>query len=721
MSISYLTSQNARFILGQQGREIFLLRDFRRIWDQTIRFHNFQVVGIGNNGKTVVKSDDGIAVYSPVDGGITMIEGFDRETLESENSSLAKVVIDRKGEKLCIEKVTLRSKLSEKLFRILSSTPKVERGQALHELIMRDLNTGKQRVFYSFAVDRKIPHAFVWDISPDFFYIIWGEAQKVFKGMETKFKCADLRTEEIFEEFVLEGLTEWILEINNWGISLVDSPQKSVTRELLVNSVEGKKYKISISNEYMLSHLGKNFVAFQNRMQPRLLFKRFDDSVILEVSLEPLEQLNMDYQISFTEKDDIYLLVSRDEDVKLVHSNLERFSVDVRRWEMMVEQQKIESEIARKKEILETKERRLKEKKDKMKVQELMKTVKKRRIKREKAVADEIIAMIRDRQQQIRELQANLAADLIGKYEFAKVKHELEKEIESLRSRLSGIKAAPTSQVPPSFETREKPPIGRMRPQETVSQKPAQRPTPPSELKRKKRQRPPREKSDRMTPTEELSLQEELKKYIPTVVFNEQLEETKETRETKIPVRKKPPSRKNLPKVIEFDVPRKKIPKTRKKKQIPLKPKEPGEKREESPHSPVISVPTPPSSLDRAFPRGSEQDFEPLPAGDFERGPKSSMEAEIQKGFKLGSEEAAADDDTQAKLAQMRKKIEQEILQAVTKKKSGYDRKKEQIERYTKLINELKESYSHGSISRQNYLRLRQKYEFKLRQLEEGS
>jgi len=446
MRVSFFASKNSRFILGLEGREIFLYKDQRELWKREISYNNFEVIGVGNNGNVFVKADEGILIYPPrAHDTELMIPVFKREILHHENAGLAKMFVDSSGNRLCVEKITLKSKLSEKLFKILSSSPKVERGQAMHELILYDLVSGKQKIFYKFTVDRKIPHSFTWCISSDFRYIIWGEAQKVFKGTETKFAAADVREESVYDQFILEGLTEWVLLINTHGSYLIDSPQRREKRELLIGDINANNFRISISNEFRPIHIGKNFVAFRSRMQPRMFFKRFNDAAIQDVDLTSLEEMELDYDILFNERDDIDFIARKDGELKVIHTNMEQLSVDARRWEIMAEQQKIDEEIEKKKSILEEKQKSLKEKRRMIITNELTRTA--RKSKKSRKRKDYKTVELKERELEI--LKAQYDSKRIGKYDYLKKRIGLEKEIDELKAGPAGKTTIKTRKFTP--------------------------------------------------------------------------------------------------------------------------------------------------------------------------------------------------------------------------------------------------------------------------------
>ncbi|MCD4783706.1 MAG: hypothetical protein K8T10_07745 [Candidatus Eremiobacteraeota bacterium] len=683
MRKTFFGSENSRYLLGLEGREISLLRDYREIWQRTIDYSNFEIIGVGNNGIVFIKAEEGLLVYpTKPEEKEYLIPAFKSEALKNENSLLPKVIVDRTGERLCIEKVTYKRKLSEKLFKILSSsTARSEMGQVVHELIFYDVQSGRQVIFYKFPVDRKIPHAFSWSISPDFYFAIWGEAQKVFRGMETKFSVANVREQSIYDQFVLEGLTEWILFINNFGSSLIDSPQKKEQRELLVSNIESDKFRLTVENKFTPLHIGKHFLAFKSRMEPNYLFKRYDNSVIQEVDLSALDGLGIEYQTIFNDRDDIDFVALREGHIKVVHSNVDRFSIDAKRWQLMVEQQEIDSEIEKRKTTLEEKKKTLEEKRTQIKRQELSKTA---LAHKESRVKKKIIS-VESKMRELEELKMMLLSNRIGKYDYVKKKKKIENEIESLKSAIPGDKTRPmTPEVTADLEK----PSTTVLPEYTKAES--------TKLFQESMKNQEAERSRSKGETMELSLEEELKKYIPTVAENEEKDQNSRSappqkREfVNVRITKPPTRKKKMPERIELDISSFKV-KSKKKASDTQ-----GLKKDGFAGETKIMSPLEKTERERpVFPTLDES------AGiDEEKFPERTAEDE-------------------ARLLEIRRQIEREIQEAVMRKKQPGNHYEEQKKKYLELLKELEESFNRGGISEKNYKKLRKKYEERINKIEE--
>lgn len=741
MSITFFGSHNSRMFLGLEGRDIFLLRDYREAWKRKIKYTNFEVIGVGNNGKVFVKADEGIIVYPQEESGEEyIIPAFEKNALNSENSVISKVVVNRSGDQLCVEKQSIKSKLTEKLFSILASSAAKEKGQSIHELVLYDMKSGKQLIFYKFSVDRRTPHAFTWNISPDFRYAIMGEAQKAFKGAETKFSVADVREESIFDQFVLDGLTDWILYVNNFGTYLIDSLQVKDNREVLIGNKEANNYKITIPNIYKVEHLGKNFVTLQSRMEPTIQFKRFDNSIIQEIDLTPLQEMNMDYQLIFNERDDIDFIARKEGNVKVIHTNLQRIAIDAKRWHLMVEQFRIDEEISKRKTTLEKMQKTLQDKKTELKTKELSKTIDQSREARQKRHLE----LISIKENEITELINAFKAGHVGKYDYVKQRKKLDEELEELKEISLGAKEDKAEfRLPEIFETAG-----------------LSKATAPLKAKTQKIPKP-------ITPetagfevqdnkTRPLSLQEELQKYIPTVTSSDEVEEdlsgygivvnesdwilSKNTFDKK-QVSEKPQQSRKLPDRLELEVSnrKKKLEESLKNQKEVKYPEK--DYSSENLYPDFITGIEPPPKKDKT--RTLEISISPGTSGRkpsshhiaYEKRTshsdgystehsstaphKEKLEVNDMEIIKINPPSQAMSDSDNQRLLEIRRQIENEIQEAVSKKRQSTKHSDEQKNKYLKMLEELEESFLHGGISEENYIRLKQKYEEKIKIIDE--
>ncbi|MFP4498989.1 MAG: hypothetical protein ACLFQV_12330 [Vulcanimicrobiota bacterium] len=431
MSVDFCISYNKRYVTVVENRWMAHYFEQRKIWEQEIVFNNFRVLGAGDNGSVVLLTDEGVIVYPKnVKGEIKRLSDFGREGLSKEGLTLGETRLDSSGNLICIETIREKERIADKFLGFMKKTD--EKSNLLFELSFIDLQKSTRQVIHSYEVDRHIQNPFNWVISTKFIFMAVAQAQKVFRGPKTKFRLINLKANDSFDEFELAGNNDWLLFINANGNLLVDSPTVLEERNVIISEVTRKKHRVTARDTWSVVHIARNFVVFKDRFASTYIFKRFDNSVITEVSLVALDNLNLEYEVFFDHCDDIAMIVKKGNDIKIIHSNIDSFPVDARRWEVMIEQKKMDEEIAKKKKILETKKEKLAEKRSRIKAQDLRQSVmnlKNQRAQKKQAELDEKL-------DKLQKLKESLKTRVLSKYEYVQRKKEIIDEIATLQAEM---------------------------------------------------------------------------------------------------------------------------------------------------------------------------------------------------------------------------------------------------------------------------------------------
>lgn len=330
---TFLASANSRYYVGVRDNEIFFAREGAVVWEKQIPFDDFQVVAVGGNGQVFIHGPDGLYVYDA--NGREMhapVARWSRETLASTSSQLTALRVSANGTRLCIERSTLQTGLSQKIFEFLSSN-KVEPNTTIHEIFFHDLTDDTLKSFYRCLSPVRNQQQFLWNISRNFSWIVFAEPER--KGALIRFSVANVETKTIYHEFAIPNIRIHALLIGRDGTALVDVSQNE-GRAIIIVTLESEKRIITTpSLHYDVRHLGKDFAAIMMRTVPLLLIKNFDDQVVAQADLKPLQSLNMEYDVAFNDRDGIDLMSMTNNLFKVVHTNVDFLSTDARRWEHM--------------------------------------------------------------------------------------------------------------------------------------------------------------------------------------------------------------------------------------------------------------------------------------------------------------------------------------------------------------------------------------------------
>lgn len=743
MGITFYASQNSRFFLGLEGNRLTFYRETREVWQRTLSFKSFRVVGVGNKGRVVIRTEDGLMGISPHPRGeFEAIPVFGDGDLSHDDAFLVRVFLDQTGDLLAVEKVSRQSRLTEKIFRLLSSAPRVQKGEIVYDLYVYDLESKKKALVYRFPADRKLINAFHWAISPNFVHLVWAEARRKYHSHQTRFSIVDLSQDLIVDEFAIDGLDDRRITVHNSGIFLVDSPGEGESRELFLYLPGGGQKRITMTRHHALVHLGDGFVVMKSLDSPRYVFKNFNDQVMEEVELSAVEEMGMEYSVLFNQNSDVDFVARKDGELKIIHTGTDRFASDARRWRMMVDQKKIDEDNAQKKVETDAREKTIREKHSKAKALDLMNAVVAEREARSRSEED----LVREKEKSLAILKERMDDGLISRYDYLLARKELEDDILRLKAgsgAMGGtgiasqrkVLASELSQIDLGEEDEE---MEGQQGEETAPESPAGSPAfDPTAYFAGDGDVPGLDLSaagggfqmeEPIAPIEE-SRVEDLDLYDPR-----RWEDEDEQAEPPPPWEEPPATAEAVLAGEEDARPSPRIVE-REPVFLPDSPPAPPEERELTPQeredflagvdveedepeeAPTIEI-----SRSIYF---EDKDNEGIAGGTAGEMPRESLPGPAQEPPLPGGPPpsmpvtaVAVEDADAPRLQEMRRQIELEIQQAVERKKRNLEKAGNARARYQKLLEELEDSYQAGGISPENYLKVRQRYMERLKNVD---
>lgn len=440
----FINSSNSRFFLEIHEQEISLYKEDSVLWKRNIPFKKFRPIGLGNNGVSAFLSEEGIFVFPLSNDPPHLLTKYSPQSLEKTFSSLGFCKMDNRGDRICLEKITTQGNLSEKIFKLLSSSPP-EANHVLHEVIFYDLRTGTERVFYKQMSDSRIPDSFLWNISRDFEFMTACDTKKTPSGTSSTISIIHVPIETILFDFAVYDSEISLLIINGEGTVLTDLAQGDVKQFLIITS-HGDKYTVSPIPNYRILNLGRNYIALHSKQPPLFVAKSFENVILYDLDLQPLEQIVNNYHILFNERDDLDLVINKDGKIRILHSNLENFAIDAKRWDLMSKQQSAVKEEEKQKPLDEAKSLEYTLKKRSEKIIALQATASKQLEERRKKHSEEF----KDAVSELEKLKLKKLTGSIDEETYNSLKTRLESKLVTLQ----GKEIAPpadldASEIPP--------------------------------------------------------------------------------------------------------------------------------------------------------------------------------------------------------------------------------------------------------------------------------
>jgi hypothetical protein len=332
----FVGSNNSRFFALLEGAELTLLRTGSQTSERNLSMPNPRLIDMGNGGTLFLRSDEGIHVLDNQGREQFLLETYRTSRLSQTSSYLGRIFCNIEGTELCLERITPYTRLSAKIFSFISPAP-ADKGQTIHEIIFYQPETDKEKIF-KFLSSSRAEGAFFWSVSRDFEYLIVGEPFKTGQGHHTHVSLISVSSGTILYEFNVgtTGMKEIAMSCD--GTALIDlSTAESPLMWLM--SISGDRHIITPPPLAQLLHLGRGVVVLRTERPPAIIVKDFHDKTKYAADLTPLEALGIACEFRFTTRDDIDFITRQGGQHRIVHTHIDRFETDAKRWEMLAQYQ----------------------------------------------------------------------------------------------------------------------------------------------------------------------------------------------------------------------------------------------------------------------------------------------------------------------------------------------------------------------------------------------
>lgn len=353
MHSKIVSSSNAKFLAELSLDYLLLYREKNIIWKKPLPSKECSFIGLGNNGTLLLRSQEGIYLYSPAgEERNAPIPQYASNALKATSSFIKQEVIEERGNFLVLERITEKTSLSERIFKKLKEKKDVSKdGSNLCELLLVDLATFSEECIWYHIVHKSIPNGFLWQVSPDLsYYVVCEASQKTipYFHISRKMFLIDRDNNRTLYQVNLADAGLQDLRVNYQG-TVIMRLEDEKDRQLIVADRNGKRYFITPPDaQYEIQHLGKLFVALKIKDQNSLILKNFDDKLMYEMDLAVFEKLHEEYTIIFRPNDDI-VIVGHEAGfpgLKIIYTTIDNFGIEYKRWQMTVEEEIKEKEKA---------------------------------------------------------------------------------------------------------------------------------------------------------------------------------------------------------------------------------------------------------------------------------------------------------------------------------------------------------------------------------------
>jgi hypothetical protein len=337
-----IRSRDSRYFLEVSGRFLRLYRNdhyraIDEIWHREMTDESIEILGLATTGILYMRSALGPFIV-PVAHGKN-IEPI-RPLLASElgERRIHKIRVSPDGHHLALE-CSAPMRQTRDMLAGLFSPSREEPSSFLHRIIIYSMADGRQEVVCEVPVSAAFQKLFKWDVSSDFRYLAVTTPGREGKGTAPpELVLIRVESKEILNRFPMALERARDLRVGEDSLVLLDVPSESEPMVYLM----GRDSRMRItppSREYVIYHFGRKCLAFWSGTKGLLTVKSFDNLVLCRADLAALDRMQVEYAVSFTDRDEVDFIYRREGRLKAMHLYTDTFDLEVRRWKYMLEQQ----------------------------------------------------------------------------------------------------------------------------------------------------------------------------------------------------------------------------------------------------------------------------------------------------------------------------------------------------------------------------------------------
>lgn len=350
--IKLYASHSSEFFAAREPGRIHLYKDSfpdltHRVSDRLAG----DLIHLSDGGECFFRSDEGLFRLRREKGvradrckAVAALDG------SPEGGVLRGFAVRADGEQVAYEQVIPAQKFSSKLKRFLGQkSAQGDVGPRLHRFIFSQWSGRSASCYYETVVDPRNSIEPIWWASADFGFLAVMERERDGRSL--------LQVIDIFNQTQMnDGLLvqgrlsrdRFLTSNGSVGFGLeVDGK-----RAFVIFSYNQQNFSVTYPKDSRVVHLGKDYVVFLSKRH-HVVVKNYRNQVVGEANLRSLEELGVQFLMSFNRRGTLELVTYADGKLKVHHTDIESLPTDARRWELLVERQRAEALERRADQVLE--------------------------------------------------------------------------------------------------------------------------------------------------------------------------------------------------------------------------------------------------------------------------------------------------------------------------------------------------------------------------------
>ena len=340
----FISSPDGRYYVSLKDNILTCCYEGTLLYKEELKYNSVKLLCCANNANLITLADSSIVLIPPdKKTEHRTIKGLTKKDLLNEQAAISAIYIDELGQQLCVGKISMHLGLRNKLKTFFSFDRAGAKDKECHSISFISLLADKQKEYFDDNFDTKAPNKFCWHISKDFTWLALAQPVKAIGGIATDVKLINVMKGEIYAESRITNALVKSVIVNKEGTILADtSAQGENAVELLFQNNKVKK-RLEYDSDCEVKHLGNDYVVFLTK-DHRVMAKSFDDKILCDASLAPLEEMGVPYHIHFMDKSNLNIIEAINDELKIVRTSIELINTDSKRWSFIqksMEEQKI--------------------------------------------------------------------------------------------------------------------------------------------------------------------------------------------------------------------------------------------------------------------------------------------------------------------------------------------------------------------------------------------
>ncbi len=315
-------SRNGDYVVTVNPDLMNLFWGERNVWTKQMPESFGEVVGVGNNGMVLTRKDREIMLHH-INKELESLSGFVPERKGAPPTATGRIAINEMGTSLCAELTGQSEDEDESIARSLLKSFSKKKVIIKHRLVIYDLDSGGGREAWSFQREGHEETSFLWDVSPDFRYLMLAETtfpEKQPGKSITRLYLINMEQDKTEAQMTLTNIVPLSIRLNEKLMCLLEI-QEDGMRQLLTISTKGDKQFIRPpSQDNELVFFGNDLIIFRLIQEQVLLFKDFADKFLYIIDEGMLKAFELEYPLLFRRNGDVLTLFINSEKMLLKKS-----------------------------------------------------------------------------------------------------------------------------------------------------------------------------------------------------------------------------------------------------------------------------------------------------------------------------------------------------------------------------------------------------------------